>query len=117
MRPLNASHVAILHETGSYGDGGVAALKAAGVTAVADVPFDPNSSDLKAEVKKATDAGADAIVVWGADNNQISKAVTASDLDNASVQLLLSSRAASSNFLGALAVLSCLRWVPGTARF
>jgi ABC-type branched-subunit amino acid transport system substrate-binding protein len=76
----------------------VAGLKSAGVTPVADISFDPNESDLKAEVTKAVNAGADGIVVWAADNPNVTKAVTAVDLDNAPVQLMVSSRGATPNF-------------------
>jgi branched-chain amino acid transport system substrate-binding protein len=95
---LKASHIAILHQHGAYGDAGVAALKGAGVTPVADIAFDSNESDLKAEVTKAVNAGADGIVVWAADNANVTKAVTAADLDNAAVQLMVSSRGATPNF-------------------
>ncbi|MGG2197949.1 ABC transporter substrate-binding protein [Paenibacillus validus] len=66
---LNASKVAILHESGGYGKGAVSAMTKAleevGKKPVAVESFNLKDQDMTAQVTRARDAGADVIYLFG----------------------------------------------------
>jgi ABC-type branched-subunit amino acid transport system substrate-binding protein len=93
----NLQKVAVLHEAGSYGDAGMAALQKAGLVPVKDAAFQPTEADLNAEVKQFTDAGADGMIVW-ADATEAVKATTAAGAAATPLTLLFGNRAATPAF-------------------
>ena len=93
----NLQKVAVLHEAGSYGDAGLAALQKAGLVPIKEAAFQPTEADLNAEVKQFTDAGADGLIVW-ADATEAVKATTSASTAATPLTLLFGSRAATPAF-------------------
>lgn len=65
----NLTKVAILADATAYGEAGLAALvqkaQIGGITIVDTGRFDIGETDMSAQLKKAKDAGAQALIVWG----------------------------------------------------
>jgi len=89
----NKQKVAILTRNDSYGTGFGSALSKAltdgGADVIANVPYDPKSSDYRADVSKVAGKGADAIVVIGFndDGGKVLKEMIAQNVGPKTVQI------------------------------
>src|SRR5439155_12053913 len=82
---------------GAYGDAGMAALTKAGLTPVKDPAFATSDTDVKAQFKDFSAAGADGVVVW-ADGSESVKATTAAAESTTPLAMMFSSRNATPAF-------------------